>query len=49
MTKNRERAMHIIEEIIEPLLSERGDDKGLEGMEYYKTEDALVELLKEIK
>lgn len=49
MTKNRERAIHIIEEVIEPLLALRGDDDGLEGREYYKTEDALVEILKEIK
>ncbi len=36
----RTSAIHIIEEIIEPLLG-----KGLNGEEYYKVEDDIVNLL----
>ena len=42
----RQIAIHIIEEIIEPLLGKRGDDVGLEGEEYYDTEDSIVKLIK---
>lgn len=41
----RHTAIHIIEEIIEPLLGSRGDDDGLNGEEYYKIEDDIVALL----
>ena len=38
-------AIHIIEEVIEPLLATRGDEYGLEGEEYYKTESDIITLL----
>lgn len=41
----RTSAIHIIEEIIEPLLGSRGDEDGLNGEEYYKVEDDIVSLL----
>jgi hypothetical protein len=41
----RTSAIHIIEEIIEPLLGARGDSKGLNGEEYYSVEDSIVNLL----
>lgn len=43
----RQKAIRIIEEIIEPLLGKRGDDVGLEGEEYYRVEDDLVALINE--
>lgn len=45
---NRQKAIHIIEEVIEPLLyafkNENADD-GLNDDEYYKVEDEIVNIL----
>jgi len=42
----RQSAIHIIEEIIEPLLmSKCGDEDGLNGEEYYRVEDDITNLI----
>ncbi len=41
----RQTAIRVIEIVIEPLLGLRGDDKGLEGEEYYKIEDELTAII----
>lgn len=50
LPKNRITAIHIIEEIIEPLLYNKfKDEKGLNGEEYYTIEDEITELIKKYK
>jgi hypothetical protein len=40
LSKNRNKAVDIIEKIIEPLVG-----RGIEGEEYYELEDEIVEIL----
>jgi hypothetical protein len=54
LSKERQQAIHIIEEVIEPLLCklERSGadlEDGLNGELYYETEDLIVEVIKRIK
>lgn len=42
----RQAAINIIEEVIEPYLSEEyGDDAGVEGQAYYELEDKITDIL----
>lgn len=42
----RQAAINIIEEVIEPYLSEEyGDDAGVEGTDYYELEDKITDIL----
>ena len=42
----RQTAIHIIEEVIEPLMGKSGRTEGINGEDYYNTEDVIVEIIK---